>query len=67
MDWCYDVKMETYVPESKLYTELQEFEKNLDSTISRKKLDLMDALAKPIKVRIELLQLFLGFFLLTIP
>ncbi|KAJ3281407.1 SWI SNF, matrix associated, actin dependent regulator of chromatin, sub d, member 3, partial [Borealophlyctis nickersoniae] len=51
--------IEAYVPESKLYTELQEFEKKLDSTISRKKLDLLDGLAKPIKTK-RTLRVFLS-------
>jgi SWI/SNF-related matrix-associated actin-dependent regulator of chromatin subfamily D len=42
--------MESYVPESKLYQEMQEFERRLDATITRKTLDIQDALAKPCKV-----------------
>ncbi|KAG2197166.1 hypothetical protein INT47_009473 [Mucor saturninus] len=44
-------KIEAYVPESKLYTELCEFEKNLDVSIMRKRLDIQEALGKPTKVR----------------
>ncbi|GAA5804108.1 hypothetical protein HPULCUR_009594 [Helicostylum pulchrum] len=44
-------KIEAYVPESKLYTELCEFEKNLDVAIMRKRLDIQEALGKPTKVR----------------
>lgn len=39
------------MPESKLYTELCEFEKNLDVSIMRKRLDVQEALGKPTKVR----------------
>ncbi|KND03228.1 uncharacterized protein SPPG_02282 [Spizellomyces punctatus DAOM BR117] len=35
-------KIEAYIPESRLYTQLQEVEKKLDATISRKKLDMME-------------------------
>ncbi|KAF1804832.1 hypothetical protein FB192DRAFT_1274326 [Mucor lusitanicus] len=44
-------RVEAYVPESKLYTELSEFEKNLDVAIMRKRLDIQEALGKPTKVR----------------
>ncbi|CAO0798761.1 unnamed protein product [Mucor circinelloides] len=44
-------RIEAYVPESKLYTELSEFEKNLDAAIMRKRLDIQEALGKPTKVR----------------
>ncbi|KAG0072561.1 SWI SNF, matrix associated, actin dependent regulator of chromatin, sub d, member 1 [Linnemannia elongata] len=43
-------KIEAIVPESKLYTELLEFEKKLDATIMRKRLDLQETLNKPVKV-----------------
>lgn len=45
------LKIEAYVPESKLYTELCELEKNLDAAIMRKRLDVQEALGKPTKVR----------------
>ncbi|KAI8822160.1 SWI/SNF-related matrix-associated actin-dependent regulator of chromatin subfamily D member 1 [Fimicolochytrium jonesii] len=35
-------QIEAYIPESKLYTQMQEFERKLDTTISRKKLDMME-------------------------
>ncbi|KAI9494431.1 hypothetical protein BDB00DRAFT_819141 [Zychaea mexicana] len=44
-------KIEAFVPESKLYTELNEFEKKLDATIMRKRLDVQEALGKPTKVK----------------
>ncbi|KAF7721459.1 SWI/SNF complex component snf12 [Apophysomyces ossiformis] len=44
-------KIEVFVPESKLYTELSEFEKKLDATIMRKRLDIQEALGKPTKVK----------------
>ncbi|KAI8095129.1 uncharacterized protein B0P05DRAFT_524830, partial [Gilbertella persicaria] len=44
-------KIEAYIPESKLYTELCEFEKNLDVAIMRKRLDIQEAFGKPPHVR----------------
>ncbi|KAF9083698.1 SWI SNF, matrix associated, actin dependent regulator of chromatin, sub d, member 1 [Mortierella sp. AD031] len=44
-------KIEAIVPESKLYTELLEFEKKLDATIMRKRLDLQETLNKPVKTK----------------
>ncbi|KAK3848028.1 MAG: SWI/SNF-related matrix-associated actin-dependent regulator of chromatin subfamily D member 1-like protein [Linnemannia gamsii] len=44
-------KIEVIVPESKLYTELLEFEKKLDATIMRKRLDLQETLNKPVKTK----------------
>ncbi|OBZ86105.1 SWI/SNF-related matrix-associated actin-dependent regulator of chromatin subfamily D member 1 [Choanephora cucurbitarum] len=44
-------KVETPIPESKLYTELCEFEKNLDVAIMRKRLDIQEAFGKPPHVR----------------
>ncbi|CAG8516225.1 20078_t:CDS:2, partial [Racocetra persica] len=44
-------KLDTLVPESRLYTELQEFERKLDSTIVRKKLEITESLSKPMKVK----------------
>lgn len=41
------------MPESKLYTELLDFEKKLDATIMRKRLDLQETLNKPVKVSIH--------------
>ncbi|KAI8879823.1 SWI/SNF and RSC complex subunit Ssr3 [Backusella circina FSU 941] len=52
-------KVEAYIPESKLYTELCEFEKNLDSAIMRKRLDIQEALGKPTKIR-RTLRIFLS-------
>ncbi|KAI9012498.1 SWI/SNF and RSC complex subunit Ssr3 [Phycomyces nitens] len=52
-------KIEAFVPESKLYTELSEFEKTLDATIMRKRLDVQEALGKPTKVR-RTLRIFLS-------
>lgn len=43
-------QIESFVPESKLYTDLVEFEKKLDTTIMRKRLDIQEALGKPTKV-----------------
>ncbi|KAL1933487.1 hypothetical protein VTP01DRAFT_7577 [Rhizomucor pusillus] len=44
-------KIEAFVPESKLYTELTEFEKKLDASIMRKRLEVQEALGKPFKVK----------------
>ncbi|KAF9344898.1 SWI SNF, matrix associated, actin dependent regulator of chromatin, sub d, member 1 [Mortierella sp. AD094] len=44
-------KIEAIVPESKLYTELLDFEKKLDATIMRKRLDLQETLNKPVKIK----------------
>jgi SWI/SNF-related matrix-associated actin-dependent regulator of chromatin subfamily D len=43
-------KIESFVPESKLYSDLVEFEKKLDAIIMRKRLDIQEALGKPTKV-----------------
>ncbi|KAL0143418.1 hypothetical protein V8B55DRAFT_1477373 [Mucor lusitanicus] len=52
-------KIESFVPESKLYTDLVEFEKKLDATIMRKRLDIQEALGKPTKVH-RTLRLFIS-------
>ncbi|KAF9910094.1 SWI SNF, matrix associated, actin dependent regulator of chromatin, sub d, member 1 [Lobosporangium transversale] len=44
-------KIEAIVPESKLYSELLQFEKKLDATIMRKRLDLQETLNKPVKIK----------------
>ncbi|KAF9951879.1 SWI SNF- matrix-associated actin-dependent regulator of chromatin sub D, partial [Mortierella alpina] len=44
-------EIEAIVPESKVYTELLEFEKKLDATIMRKRLDLQETLSKPVKTK----------------
>ncbi|KAI8075195.1 hypothetical protein BC940DRAFT_287688 [Gongronella butleri] len=43
-------KIESFIPESTLYTELSEFEKKLDATIMRKRLDVQEAVGKPSKI-----------------
>ncbi|KAG0038325.1 SWI SNF, matrix associated, actin dependent regulator of chromatin, sub d, member 1 [Podila clonocystis] len=43
--------IEAIVPESKLYTELLDYEKKLDATIMRKRLDLAETLSKPVKTK----------------
>lgn len=47
------------MPESKLYKELVEFEKKLDATIMRKRLDIQEALGKPTKIK-RTLRLFVS-------
>ncbi|CAG8517920.1 18231_t:CDS:10 [Acaulospora morrowiae] len=44
-------KLDTLVPESRLYTELQEFERRLDATIIRKKMEITESYSKPMKVK----------------
>ncbi|KAK9477963.1 hypothetical protein V1514DRAFT_332471 [Lipomyces japonicus] len=44
-------KIETLVPNATLYRELRELEQNLDSTITRKRLDVEDALTRKSKER----------------
>ncbi|CAB4412110.1 unnamed protein product [Rhizophagus irregularis] len=44
-------KLDTLVPESLLYTELQNFEKRLDATIMRKRLEVQETINKPMKIK----------------
>ncbi|KAI8374667.1 SWI/SNF and RSC complex subunit Ssr3 [Radiomyces spectabilis] len=44
-------KIEAFIPESRLYTELNEFDKKLDATIMRTRLEIQEAIGKPTKVR----------------
>ncbi|KAI9189783.1 SWI/SNF and RSC complex subunit Ssr3 [Blastocladiella emersonii ATCC 22665] len=44
-------KVEQIVPESEYYKRLQEAERKIDAVIQRKRLEIQDALAKPIKTR----------------
>lgn len=39
--------------ESALYHELQEMERSLDWTISRKRMEIQEALGRPVKVRLS--------------
>src|ERR1700730_8033467 len=43
------LQIDTFVPESKVYTELCEFEKKIDSIILLKRLDIQEAVGKPAK------------------
>jgi len=52
-------KIETLIPESKLYTQLHEFEKKMDATIMRKRLDIQEAMSKPIKTK-KTLRIFIS-------
>ncbi|KAI8901336.1 SWI/SNF complex 60 kDa subunit [Globomyces pollinis-pini] len=52
--------MDAYVPESRLFMQIQEFERRLDATITRKTLDIQDALAKPPKRINRTLRIFLS-------
>ncbi|KAI8346185.1 hypothetical protein BD560DRAFT_338673, partial [Blakeslea trispora] len=51
--------IDSFVPESKLYAELVDFETKLDATIMRKRLDIQEALGKPTKIR-RTLRLFIS-------
>ncbi|KAJ3302674.1 SWI SNF, matrix associated, actin dependent regulator of chromatin, sub d, member 3 [Kappamyces sp. JEL0829] len=53
-------QLEAYVPESKIYMQMQDFERRLDATISRKMLDIHDSLAKPPKKTTRTMRLFLS-------
>jgi SWI/SNF-related matrix-associated actin-dependent regulator of chromatin subfamily D len=44
-------KLDTLVPESCLYTELQGFERRLDATIMRKRLEIQEMIGKPMKIK----------------
>jgi len=46
------VKVRDLVPESQAYMDLLSFERKLDSTITRKRLDIQEALKRPMKVLI---------------
>ncbi|CAG8498667.1 14363_t:CDS:10 [Funneliformis caledonium] len=44
-------KLNAIVPESRFYTELQEFERRLDTTITRKRLEIQETINKPMRVK----------------
>ncbi|KAI9245743.1 hypothetical protein BY458DRAFT_528491 [Sporodiniella umbellata] len=44
-------KIELFVPESKLFEELCQFEHNMDAAIMKKRLEIQEALGKPTKVK----------------
>lgn len=44
-------KIRELVPESQAYMDLLAFERKLDQTIMRKRLDIQEALKRPIKVK----------------
>lgn len=47
LDW---LQIRELVPESQAYMDLLAFERKLDQTIMRKRLDIQEALKRPIKV-----------------
>lgn len=52
--WYFSVsKIRELVPESQAYMDLLAFERKLDQTIMRKRLDIQEALKRPIKVTQE--------------
>lgn len=48
------------VPESQAYMDLLAFERKLDQTIMRKRVDIQEALKRPMKVRCEICELCQG-------
>ncbi|KAI8836355.1 hypothetical protein BC829DRAFT_405721 [Chytridium lagenaria] len=52
-------KIDAFVPEAKLYTELCDFEKRLDATIVRKRQDIQESNARPLKTK-RSLRIFLS-------
>lgn len=48
--WSLSFQVIELVPESQAYMDLLAFENKLDSTIMRKKLDVQEALKRPLKV-----------------
>lgn len=48
---CIIAQVRDLVPESQAYMDLLAFERKLDATIMRKKLDIQEALKRPMKVR----------------
>jgi hypothetical protein len=42
-------QIQAYVPESALYNRLQNFERNLDTVIARKRVEYQEAVKKPLK------------------
>ncbi|KAJ3195236.1 SWI SNF, matrix associated, actin dependent regulator of chromatin, sub d, member 1 [Irineochytrium annulatum] len=61
LDRAMPRKIDAFVPEAKLYTDLCEFEKKLDATIVRKRQDIQEALTKPLKAK-RTLRIFLSNF-----
>jgi len=55
---CYVAQVRDLVPESQAYMDLLSFERKLDSTITRKRLDIQEALKRPMKA-------FHGLFVLS--
>lgn len=56
-------KVRELVPESQSYMDLLAFERKLDATIMRKRLDIQEALKRPIKVSYRFFMLL--FFIFT--
>lgn len=50
VSWCLLPQIRELVPESQAYMDLLAFERKLDQTIMRKRLDIQEALKRPIKV-----------------
>lgn len=57
-------KIRQLVPESQAYMDLLAFERKLDATIARKKLDIQEALKRPMKVSINITaSLFISYLM----
>ena len=48
--YCFYLQVRDLVPESQAYMDLLAFERKLDATITRKRLDIQEALKRPMKV-----------------
>ncbi|KAJ3215939.1 SWI SNF- matrix-associated actin-dependent regulator of chromatin sub D [Dinochytrium kinnereticum] len=59
LDRALPRKIDTFVPEAKLYTELCDFEKRLDATIIRKRQDIQESSSRPLKTK-RMLRIFLA-------
>lgn len=55
-------KLETFIPESALYTEMQQLEQKLDACITFKTLAIQDSLSKPFRKVKRTLRVFLSNF-----
>ena len=51
--YMYILQVRDLVPESQAYMDLLAFERKLDATITRKRLDIQEALKRPMKVCIR--------------
>lgn len=59
--YIFFTQIRELVPESQAYMDLLAFERKLDQTIMRKRLDIQEALKRPIKVRLLFQSKFCGW------